>query len=63
MTPTQVPGQATLVPLMPLAEVVWWMAVQGVYARSIGASFAKPANDIGSVRLGWSKLSTSKGAL
>lgn len=26
-------------------ELVWWMRVQGVYARSIGCSFAKAAND------------------
>lgn len=31
--------------ILPLDELVWWMRVQGVYARSIGESFAKAAND------------------
>ena len=25
--------------------LLWWVAVQGVYARSIGSTFARPAND------------------
>jgi hypothetical protein len=28
-----------------LPELRWWIAVQGVYARSIGSSFARPMND------------------
>lgn len=33
--------------VLPLSELVWWMRVQAVYARSIGCSFAKAANDNG----------------
>jgi hypothetical protein len=28
-----------------IALLLWWFAVQGVYARSIGSTFARPAND------------------
>lgn len=30
-----------------MRELRWWIAVQVVYARSIGSTFAKPANDNG----------------
>lgn len=33
--------------VLPLPELMWWLRVQGVYARSIGESFAKAANDNG----------------
>lgn len=35
--------------VLPLAELVFWNRVQAVYARRIGESFAKPANDNGPV--------------
>lgn len=28
-----------------LPQLRWWFAVQGIYARSVGSTFAKPAND------------------
>lgn len=28
-----------------MVELLWWLDIQRVYAKSIGASFARPAND------------------
>jgi hypothetical protein len=33
--------------ILPLATLLWWFAVQSIYARQIGSSFARPANDNG----------------
>lgn len=30
---------------LPLADLIWWLRVQSVYARSINCSFAAPMND------------------
>jgi hypothetical protein len=40
-------GEVSLAWVLPLPELVWWIGVQSVYARSIGCSFAKAANDNG----------------
>ena len=33
--------------VLPLDQLIWWLHVQAIYARSIGESFAKPMNDNG----------------
>ena len=33
--------------VLPYDELVWWLRVQAIYARSIGCSFAKAMNDNG----------------
>jgi hypothetical protein len=44
MTDRGAPISAFAIPgSMP--ELLWWLAIQRVYAKSIGASFAKPQND------------------
>lgn len=30
---------------LPLVDLIWWLRVQSVYARSINCSFAAPMND------------------
>lgn len=32
--------------VLPMAELLFWLAVQRVYAVSIGESYARPMNDV-----------------
>jgi hypothetical protein len=38
------------IPLLSYSELLYWIRVQTVYARSIGSTFARPMNDNGSRR-------------